>query len=92
MAWHDGVYSKGRFFTDHEKQVLEKYARVSITHTDNGDMISAKETVVKRPMDLKLTHYNHTNALIAFISCYTGSNRESVIHYPGREIQRANPK
>lgn len=86
MAWYDGVYLKGRGFTVHENQAFEKYAGVSLSQTDNGTTICGKRTFVKRPMNLKLTHYHHMNALLAFISCYTDPGVQPLIRYNEREI------
>lgn len=86
MAWYDGVYLKGRGFTVHERQAFERYAGVSLLQTDNGTTISEKRTLVKRPINLKVTHYHHMNALLAFMSCYTDPGVEPLIRYDEREI------
>lgn len=92
MDWYDGVHLKDRTFTAHERDSLERHARVSSVKTKNGETMGVKGTVVKRPMDLKLTHYHHMNALVALLSCHTDQSCESIICYPGREIRSGNPK
>lgn len=92
MDWYDGVHLKDRAFTAHERDSLERHARVSSVKTKNGETMGVKGTVVKRPMDLKLTHYHHMNALVALLSCHTDQSCESIICYPGREIRSGNPK
>lgn len=92
MDWYDGVHLKDRAFTAHERDSLELHARVLSVKTTNGEMMGVKGTVVKRPMDLKLTHYHHMNALVALLSCRTDPSCESIICYPGREIRSGNPK
>lgn len=80
MGWYNSLCLKGRILTSHERKSLESY--VSTVGTDDGEMIKAKGTVVKRPMDLKLTHYHHTNALLALMSCYIDSGCQTNICYP----------
>lgn len=92
MDWYDGVHLTGRVFTAHERALLEQHAGVWNVHTDNGETLGAKGAGAKRPMDLRLTHYHHMNALVALLSCHMDSKCESIIRYPEREIQSGDPQ